>query len=231
MSIFAKIKNKNMNMIDWAKREIAIACKKENPDWDGKSFDYGCSCYQSALKAYESLCNDDHSGYSFSITKNILIRLMDGRPLTPITDEDFENVETCCWNDKLIQCPRMSSLFKKTDKDGNVSYSDNNRLECIDINSQDIYSSGETDKIVNKLYPITLPYYPMNKKFKIYSEDFLTDKNNGDYDTIGYLYMITPDDKRIELNIFRSEVNGKWVDITKEEYEERKKKSLIEEEK
>ena len=78
-----------MNMIDWAKREIAIACKKENPDWDGKSFDYGCSCYQSALKAYESLCNDDHSGYSFSITKNILIRLMEGRPLTPITDEDF----------------------------------------------------------------------------------------------------------------------------------------------
>ena len=43
--------------------------------------------------------------------------------------------------------------------------------------------------------------------------------------------MVTPDYQRIELNIFKAEVDGKWIDISKEEYEERKKKSLIEEEK
>ena len=78
-----------MTTNEWAEREIEIACKKENPNWDGKSFDYGCACYQSALKAYKSLCEDEHSGFSFGLTKNILIRLMDGLPLMPITDEDF----------------------------------------------------------------------------------------------------------------------------------------------
>ena len=43
------------NLVDWAEKEIKIACKKENPEWDGKSFDYGCACYQSALKAFKSL--------------------------------------------------------------------------------------------------------------------------------------------------------------------------------
>ena len=78
-----------MRMSEWAKREVEIACKKENPNWDGESFDYGCACYQSALKAYLSLCEDEHSGMSFSLTKNILVRLMEGNPLTPITDEDL----------------------------------------------------------------------------------------------------------------------------------------------
>ena len=79
-----------MTTEEWAEREIEIACKKENPNWDGKSFDYGCACYQSALKAYKSLCEDGHSGTSFNITKNILIRLMEGLPLKPITDDDFK---------------------------------------------------------------------------------------------------------------------------------------------
>ena len=48
-----------MTMTEWAEKEIAAACKKENPNWDSKSFDYGCSCYQSALKAYKSLVDDD----------------------------------------------------------------------------------------------------------------------------------------------------------------------------
>ena len=27
-----------MTMSEWAKREVEIACKKENPNWDGESF-------------------------------------------------------------------------------------------------------------------------------------------------------------------------------------------------
>ena len=66
-----------MSMLDWAKKEVEIACKRENPDRKDGEWDYCCACYESALKAYESLCNDGHSGYSFGFTKNILIRLMD----------------------------------------------------------------------------------------------------------------------------------------------------------
>ena len=79
-----------MTLTTWSEHEIELACKRENPDWDGKSFDYGCSCYQSALKAYKSLLSDGHSGASFGLTRNILVPLMDGLPLTPIDEKDFE---------------------------------------------------------------------------------------------------------------------------------------------
>lgn len=215
-----------MSMTEWAEKEIKIACKRENPDWDGESFDYGCACYQSALKAYKSLLKDGHSGYSFNFTKLILIRLMEGNPLTPIIEDDFKDVEPCSLSGN-IQCPRMSSLFKSVNEEGNISYHDVNRTYCININNnRNTYSSGESADIVDKLFPITLPYFPQNNKFKMYCEDFLTDKKNGDYDTKGYIYMVTPDYQRIELNIFKAEVDGKWIDISKEEYEERKKHKI-----
>ena len=47
-----------MNLKDWAEREVAAACKRESPDWDGTYFDYGCACYQSALKAFNALMKD-----------------------------------------------------------------------------------------------------------------------------------------------------------------------------
>ena len=83
-----------MSMSEWAKKEVEIACKMENPnielDENGmpKEFDYGCSCYGSALKAFKSLCEDGHSGMSIGFTKQILNRLIDGKPLTPIEDAE-----------------------------------------------------------------------------------------------------------------------------------------------
>ena len=74
------------DILDWAKKEVEIACNKENPDRKENEFDYGCACYASALKAFESLYNDNHSGYSIKITQMILNRLIDGYPLTPIED-------------------------------------------------------------------------------------------------------------------------------------------------
>lgn len=43
------------NMLDWAKREVDIACKKENPNRKEGEFDYGCACYESALKALQKI--------------------------------------------------------------------------------------------------------------------------------------------------------------------------------
>ena len=224
-----------MKQSEWAKREIEIACKKENPEWDGESFDYGCSCYQSALKAYNSLAEDEHSGCSWNITKNILIRLMNSLPLTPITDEDFDNSSDLLPSKVLKeqgfvsqkQCQRMSSLFRHETLDGKVTYSDVNRVYCIDINNEgNTFICSRARKIVDQLYPITMPYKPTVQGYKIYTEDFLTDKKNGDYDTQAYIYMITPSNERIDLNIYEGEVNGKWINLTKEQYEERKKRAI-----
>lgn len=216
------------SMSEWAERECRIACKRENPnfDFDDKdAWDYGCSCYKSALKAYQSLMSDGHSGCSFGFTKNILIRLMNDLPLTPITEEDFVGVEnrTLPSNDgtTTIQCPRMSSLFRDKRSDGTISYHDIDRSYSINIEDRSDCYSGSSSNIVDELFPIVLPYYPQTEKYKIYEQSFLVDRKHGDFDTRGVLYIITPDGKKIEVNRFETEGDdGKWRTITKEEYDD-----------
>lgn len=70
-----------MSMTEWAKREVEIASKRERGDKPESEWDYGCACYDSALKAFEILCGDGHSGFSIGITKGILCLLgVRGKP-------------------------------------------------------------------------------------------------------------------------------------------------------
>ena len=77
-----------MNMSDWAKKEVELAKIIEAKDLKEGEFDYGGACYDSALKAFNSLTEDGHSGMSIKIAKQILNRLIDGSPLTPIEDRE-----------------------------------------------------------------------------------------------------------------------------------------------
>lgn len=225
-----------MSMYEWAEQECRLACKKENPnfDFDSDDFDYGCSCYKSALKAYKSLAEDGHSGMSFSFTRDILERLMRHEPLTPITDDDFKDGDYLYPDEQLasmglkseIQCPRMSSLFRKETIDGEVTYNDLHRACCVDIEKPSDTFSSNTDKIVDELFPIKMPYLPEKGKYKVYVQTFLTDKKNGDFDTRGVIYLITPDGKRIDINRYYTEKNGEMVEISKDEYDELLKRRL-----
>lgn len=215
-----------MTMTEWARNEVELACKRENPNRKDGKFDYGCACYESALKAYECLCNDGHSGMSFGITKNILIRLMNGIPLTSITDDDFK-IENAIIDDsngeKTIQCSRMSSLFKEISADGNITYNDINRVICKNDESDKWgFYSRMVNNIINEMFPITMPYNPTIEPYKVIVTDFLFDEKNGDYDTRGVLYMITPDKEKIEINRYFKEENGGWIEIKQKEYDERK---------
>ena len=105
------------SMLDWAKREVKIACKKENQNRKEGEFDYGCACYESALKAFESLCDDGHSGFSIKITQAILNRLLDGKPLTPIEDADDiwneckDYLSSVDASEKLKECIRNGGYY------------------------------------------------------------------------------------------------------------------------
>ena len=222
------------NMLDWAEREVAIACGKENPNKKDREFDYDCACYKSALKAFKTLCDDGHSGLSMKVTQSILNRIINWQPLTPIKDTDDVWYERhhCKDSHKLYQCKRMSSLFKDVYDDGTVKYSDNNRLYCVNINNpNDIYYSGLVRRIIDEMLPITMPYMPGNP-IKVYCEDFLTDKKNGDFDTIGVFYALKTENgqqEKIEINRFFKEPKDNeefdWVEISKEEYIQRKNES------
>lgn len=222
-----------MSMSDWAKREVEIACAREKQvSKEENEWDYGCACYESALKAFDSLCEDNHSGFSIHLTKSILDRLIDGKPLTPI--EDTEDV----WNDisdisdvrgekNKYQCKRMSSLFKDVYADGTVKYSDVNRIICVDYHdSKNTWFNGKVCNVIDELLPIVMPYMPDNKPIKVYCEEFLTDRKNGDWDTLGILYAIKPDGKRVPINrFFKDSETGNGLDeIGMTEHIERIKK-------
>ena len=216
-----------MSMDTWAEKEVELACKRENPDWDGKSFDYGCMIYQSALKAFKVLLEDEHSNMSIQLTKDVLNRLIDGKCLTPI--EDTDNL----WNyvydredgTKVYQCSRMSGLFKDVLPDGTVKFDDVNRVVKIDQYGNG-WHSGDASRLVNERFPIEMPYYPSTEKYKVYSEDFLVDPKNGDYDTWAYFYIETPEGEKVDLNLYYTEKEGQTVQISKEEYDELKEKAF-----
>lgn len=214
-----------MKTSEWAKREVELAYKRENPNRKPGEFDYGCACYESALKALNSLAEDGHSGFSMSITKQILNRLIDGKPLTPIEDTDdiWDYSYQTEDGTKHYQCNRMFSLFKYVHADGSVSYRDTDRFIVIDVKTGMPWSNGLINQIMDDIIgPITMPYIPQNEPYHVYREDFLYDPANGDYDTIGLLYYKTPDGERKDLGIYLAEKDDELVRISKEEYEERK---------
>lgn len=214
-----------MGMTDWAENEVRIVCDKLRKDTEDRAQDYELGCYESALKAYKSLCEDGHSGLSFSITKSILNRLMNSQPLTPI--EDTED----CWQPvgsydtkRSFQCKRMYSLFKDVCEDGTIKFQDIDRIECVDIGSDLTYHSGLVCNVWDQMFPITLPYYPQSKPTRIYCETFLVDENNGDFDTKGILYAVTPDGEHIDINRYFKQSDSKesYDEIDFLEYVQRK---------
>lgn len=216
-----------MTMLEWAKNEVAIASKRERGDKPECEWNYGCACYNSAVRAFESLLRDDHSGMSIGFTKAILDRLIDRKPLTPI--EDTEEVwEILCIDSrdgsKQYQCKRMSSLFKRVAQDGSVTYSDIDRYYCTNEENPHLrWSNNFVAKIYDEMYPLTLPYMPSSRPDVIVCEELLTDRKNGDYDTLAILYVKKADGERVEVNRYFKENEVSFTEISPEEYKERQK--------
>ena len=214
-----------MSMSEWAKREVEIACKREAPERKDGEWDYGCACYESALKAYLSLMEDEHSGMSFGFTRGILKRLLESKPLTPIEDVPEVWKESFGWADggKHYQCNRMTSLFKDIDEKGNVTYHDTGRYYCQDAESGATYSCGLEARLLDELYPITMPYYPPIGYYVFMTRELLTDMANGDFDTKAILILKKPDGETEVINRYYAESKNGWREITNMEYAERYK--------
>lgn len=214
----------------WAENEVAIACCREKPDRKDGEWDYGCACYESALKAFHSLCEDGHSGFSIGLTKAILNRLINNKPLLPIEDtnevwSDISDMSGLKGEECNYRCKRMSSLFKYVYADGTVKYRDVDRYHGVNINCPDApYHSGLIDTVMDELYPITMPYMPADRAYKVYTEEFLVDPKNGDFDTVGILYVITPSLERVEINRYFKEAPNGFAEIDEAEYVKRKMK-------
>lgn len=214
-------------MLSWARREVEAACKRERAEAPEGEWDYGCACYESALKAFESLCKDAHIGFSIGLTKQILNRLIDGKPICPIedTEESWNHIADTSGHlgeEVNYQCKRMSSLFKYVYADGSVKYRDIDRFILVDTVTDTTWHSGLVDRVLEELYPITMPYIPSDKPYKAMCEEYLTDRKNGDFDTVGILNAIEPDGKTVEINRYFKDVPDGWEEISLEEFKSRR---------
>ena len=212
-----------MSMLEWARKEIELRKTFERQGLKEGEFDYGGSCCDSALKAFASLMEDGHSGASIHITKAILNRLIDGKPIMPI--EDTSDI----WNEvsydketktTMFQNKRMSGLFKYVDEDKTNRYRDVSRCYTYNIlNPTFTYSSSLVNRIIDEMFPIELPYMPADKPIAVAKKEYLTDKKNGSYDTIAVLHATLPDGTVATINrYFKEGTRGEWVEIDKNEY-------------
>lgn len=208
--------------LSWAEKEVEIACKQ-------KTCDYDCACYETALKAFTYLLKDGRPRLSIRLTQHILNRLINGKPLMPIYDTpDIWNEIYFDEKNSIMkyQCKRMSSLFKEVHADGTVEYGDIDRIVSVDPLSGTSLYSALANRIIDEMFPISLPYFPTDCPYTVICEEFLTDKKNGDFDTVGVMHVTKPDGERVEINRYFKDAPIGWEEIDKVEYDARKEKKI-----
>lgn len=106
----------------------------------------------------------DWTNYDFEKTREIDNKLINAYNLT-LVEDTFSN-----WicieerpDSKLLQHNKMNSLFKTEYLDGRYTYSDNDRCCCEDISDHCRYYSEESTRIIDRLFPITMPYIPKDR--------------------------------------------------------------------
>ncbi|MST81560.1 hypothetical protein [Bilifractor porci] len=205
-------------MMEWAEREVYEFIR----GCDNK--EYARLCCDSTLKAYHSLMEDGHSGMSIGITKNILDKLIEGKPLTMI--EDIQDVwgysSTDALGNRIYQCKRMSSLFKTVDRGMNSKYSDVDRVRCVDkFDCQ--FSSGIATRYVDEHYPIKMPY-DGSDKYVFTTDEFLLDEANGQFDFFALLTLKINGNQDYDFNpvYYDLRSDGKPIEISESTYNEYK---------
>lgn len=92
----------NMVMVEWAKKELELL--------GGQDDEMQQMINKNILQMVETFCEQGHTGFSASYALGIITRLLDWKPITPLTGEDDE------WNDVgrgTQQNKRCSAVFRE----------------------------------------------------------------------------------------------------------------------
>lgn len=209
-------------MEEWATREVELAKEWEKRESDDHSFDgYVDACYDSALKAYKSMCEDGHSGMSWSITVGILTKLLKEVPLTPI--EENEDDMWIVYGDGHAQSKRRHSLFRDIQPDGTYKYHDIDAVGLAIVNPDGhitTVSSRFGDYICDKLFGpiVSFPYRPPMDRYWVRCFEF----SARDGSDIYYVHFIKkPNGTVVEINSFFKHLGGESISIISREEAEK----------
>ncbi len=216
---------------EWAKNEIALAVKQEEVEHSKDHIrDYLISAYNFTGSVFNYVM-DSH--IPLSLFNQIFERLVQELPLTPIEDVpetwDPNPLES---NDgsKIYICKRKPSLSKVVKADGSISYTDYDRVYCVDLKQplekgKEPYRIFEILQILDRMAPITMPYYPKGKYVAI--TNYISFNPTEEY--IYLSYFVTPEKNILHANICLKKVysdmisneNGDyvwWQEIPFEQY-------------
>lgn len=228
------------------KHEIEL-WKKELIEQNNDMNEYFFMCMNAAYELYLLFEKQGHSGMSAGITTKYFDKLVSGKPLTKLTDNDEE------WElfdkRKLIngltvqlkyQNKRYSSLFKNVthlNKHDTIEYHDNNRIICHNPIMDTDFHLGLVNRVYDEINPIKMPYMPGESDCIIDVFDFQSDQNDidkSDFDTVVILTAHNKNGEKTVINRFFREPKkdeiptlGNWVEIDIFELEERIKASAM----
>jgi hypothetical protein len=134
---------KMTNLVDWAKEELARI--------GGQDDEMQQAMNRDILQIVETFSDQGHSGFSAGYALNIIKRLLNWKPILPLTGEDDEWGETYKGDEeKTQQNKRCSAVFRKN-YDNSTAYYINGK-----VFSDDKGESWYTDR--NSFVPVTFPY-------------------------------------------------------------------------
>ena len=150
------------NLLSHAERELDLIGLTEEDEYNGMM-------RKHILHMIKEFAGEGHSGFSASYAISILSKLMDFKPLSPLTGEDSEWNDVALYGDSttLYQNNRRSSVFK--DADGS----------CYDIDGKVFWEWYRTDDgDVSRSYysceesrmPVTFPYVVPEKPIYEYRQ-------------------------------------------------------------
>lgn len=210
--------------------EYAIECERKAAieENDDTFLDYIIECYHSALRAYETMAADGHSGMSWGLTRQIFARLAKGKPLKPLNslvDRPQEWIPNNNFEDDIARFnnKRYSPLLCELTKNGKF-YHDVDRWRFYELDNPDVpWYCGSLSRYMDEHYPITFPYNPVSIDVRI--EELLTDSAHGDFDARRIIDFVDPETgKTVGVDACFEEVDGEWKEIGKRKWYTLRKK-------
>ena len=187
-----------------------------------------------AMSIFKRMFDQKPSKQHIILVKGLLNRMTSELPLYPITMEDFNNTVASEIRDKLKHtCARYEALTATKNSDGTgFTYSDSKRVVFYDqslINQEE--SSSIVDilhsranypsialKLVDDLFPITLPYMP-GDKYEVFGSSYSFKLAEGEPDLVEIDFIKTPNGQLVKVDqYYRKTRDGKYIEVDFENF-------------
>jgi hypothetical protein len=184
-NLFKKIRGdyrpEKSNMYLWAKSELdrlIVGCE-EREGKDGLETQLAIT--KDILDIVKVFCTQGHSGTSASYTLSMITRLLDWKPITPLTGENDEwgPVKPYNLENNTQQNKRCSAVFRDNFDNSTAHYIYGKVYS--DNGGHSWFTGNHKDGVVQSFTPITFPYHVPDKPEYIYlngedSEEIITDE-------------------------------------------------------